>query len=60
MVPEEGDTPVDQAEQRRAFACDFMKKLGVKSVGDLAKRYRTFGIKVNAIARKAMAKPPTS
>jgi hypothetical protein len=58
MIPT-GDEPVDQAEQRRAYACDFMKTLGVTSVAGLAKRYRALGVQVNAAARKAIASMPT-
>lgn len=50
------DGPVDQQEQRRAYACQFMKDvLGVTSLAALAKKYRTFAQKVNVQARKAMA-----
>lgn len=48
---------VDKEEQRRAFACDFMKnKLKVNSVAGLSKKYVKFGVKVNAAARKALSK----
>lgn len=50
----EGDK-VDQQEERRAYACEFMKKLGVNSISALAKKYVKFGVKVNAAARKALA-----
>lgn len=55
MMPQEGNAPVDQQEQRRAYACDFMKKLGVSSIAALAKKYTGFGVKVNAAARKYLA-----
>ena len=57
MLPLEEGELVDQEEQRRAFACDFMKKkLMVNSVAGLAKKYVKFGVKVNAAARKALAR----
>lgn len=57
LVPEEGGPGgVDQQEQRRAYACQFMKDLGITSVAALAKRYAQFGVEVNAAARKALAK----
>jgi hypothetical protein len=37
MVALEGRAPVDQDEQRRAYACDFMKQLGIPSVAALGK-----------------------
>jgi hypothetical protein len=54
MVAPEGGAPVDQDEQRRAYACDFMKKLGITSVAGLGKTYVDLGIRVNAAARKAI------
>lgn len=47
---------VDQQEQRRAYACNFMKEdLKVTSLAALSKKYREFGVKVNVAARKALA-----
>ncbi len=54
MVAPEGSPPVDQDEQRRAYACDFMKQLGITSVAALGKTYVDLGIRVNAAARKAI------
>jgi hypothetical protein len=50
-----GEAPVDQDEQRKAYACDFMKQLGITSVAALGKTYMDLGIRVNAAARKALA-----
>ena len=56
MMPlEENGPPVDQEEQRRAYACEFMKQLGVTSLAGLAKKYVGLGVKINAVARRAMA-----
>jgi hypothetical protein len=55
MVPEKGDAPVDQVEQRRAYACKFMADLGIASVAALGKTYVKLGVEVNGVARKAMA-----
>ena len=60
-TPEGGTTPtkVDQTEQRRAFACEFMKeKLRVTSIAGLAKIYVKLGMEVNAVARKWLADHP--
>jgi hypothetical protein len=53
MVALEGGAPVDQDEQRRAYACDFMKQLGIPSVAALGRTYVDLGIRVNAAARKS-------
>jgi hypothetical protein len=50
-----GSAPVDQDEQRKAYACDFMKQLGITSVAALGKTYVDLGIRVNAAARKAIS-----
>jgi hypothetical protein len=50
-----GAPPVDQDEQRKAYACDFMKQLGITSVAALGKTYVDLGIRVNAAARKAIS-----
>jgi hypothetical protein len=55
LVANEGEGGIDQQEQRRAYACDFMKKLGVSSIAALSKKYTGFGVKVNAAARKYLA-----
>ena len=55
LMPIEGEAPVDQEEQRRAYACDFMKRLGVTSVAGLARKYTALGVKINAAARRALA-----
>ena len=59
LVAKEGNAPVNQEEQRRAYACAFMKKLGVTSVAGLAKKYSDLGMRVNAAARKALAQRTT-
>lgn len=51
----EGEEPVNQVEQRRAFACDFMRKMGINSVAGLGRTYSDLGIRVNVAVRKAMA-----
>jgi hypothetical protein len=58
MEPEEGSESetVDQIEQRRAFACDFMKKMGITSVAALGRTYQELGKKVNIEVRKALAR----
>jgi hypothetical protein len=55
LVPETGDAPVDQVEQRRAYACKFMADLGITSIAALGKTYVKLGVEVNGVARKAMA-----
>lgn len=55
MPQEENGPPVDQEEQRRAYACDFMKQLGVTSLAGLARKYVGLGVKINAAARRALA-----
>lgn len=54
MEPVSGTAPVDQVEQRRAYACDFMSKLGIASVAALGKTYVALGVEVNGVARKAI------
>jgi len=57
MLPLVEGELVDKEEQRRAFACDIMKKkLKVNSVAGLSKKYVKFGVKVNAAARKTLSK----
>jgi hypothetical protein len=52
LMPKEGNDPVDQAEQRRAFACQFLKeKLKVNSLAGLAQRYTALAVKINKAAR---------
>jgi hypothetical protein len=51
--------PVDQTEQRRAFACEFMKtELNVTSIAGLAKMYVKIGMEVNSVGRKWLAGRP--
>ncbi len=56
LMPNEADAPVDQNEQRRAFACRFMKdRLGVTSLAGLAQRYKTLAVRINKAARVNLA-----
>ncbi len=46
---------MDQAEQRRAYACQFMKELGVNSIAGLAKKYTSLAVRINKAARQSLA-----